>query len=347
MLLSEITALRGVSGCEDEVRGALRSEAERVLRGRGRVYADTMGNLYAHRPGTDGKQKHVMLAAHMDEVGFIIRFATEEGLLRFSCVGGVDPRVIASRRVTIGEGRVPGVIGFKAVHLMTPEEQEKAPGYDEMSIDTGAASKEEAERLCPPGSYAAFDSAYCEFGDGFVKSKALDDRVGCLVLLDVLEKSAYPGDITCVFTVQEECGLRGARVAANRVQPDLALILEGTTANDMGCVPGPQQVTCCGQGAVVSLMDRSAIMDRALGDLAMQTARQRGIPAQYKRTVAGGTDAGPIHTACGGVPCLVMAVPCRYIHSPASVCRLSDIDALRDLTLALLEEIGRYEHGAP
>jgi len=339
--LSEITALRGASGCEDEVRDALRAQAERVLGGRGRVYADTMGNLYAHRPGTDAAKKHVMLTAHMDEVGFIVRFATEEGLLRFASVGSVDPRVIASRRVLVGENRVPGVIGFKAVHLMTRADREKAPGYDALSIDIGATSREEAEKLCPPGSYATFDSPYMEFGDGFATSKALDDRVGCLVLLDILEKSDYPGDITCVFTVQEECGLRGARVAANRVKPDLALILEGTTANDMGDVPGHLQVTCCGKGAVVSMMDKSAIMDRALRDLAMKTARTRGIPAQLKRAVAGGTDAGPIHTSNGGVPCLVMAVPCRYIHSPASVCKLSDIDALRALTLALLEEIGR------
>ncbi|MBP3656040.1 MAG: M20/M25/M40 family metallo-hydrolase [Clostridia bacterium] len=343
MLLSEITALRGPSGHEHEVREALRGEAERLLAGceGARVYADTMGNLYAHRPGRDKKKKHVMLAAHMDEVGFIIRYATAEGLLRFAPVGGVDPRVIASRRVLVGDDRVPGVIGFKAVHLMTAEDRERAPGYDMLSIDIGASSKEEAEKRCPPGTYATFDSGYTEFGDGFVKAKALDDRVGCLVLLHALADSAYDGDMTCVFTVQEECGLRGARIAVNKVKPDLALILEGTTANDMGDVPSHLQVTACGKGAVVSLMDRSAIMDKALREKAMQTAEARGIPAQYKRFVAGGTDAGPIHMAQGGIPCLVMAVPCRYIHSPASVCRLSDVDALCALTLALLDEINQ------
>ena len=341
MLLSEITALRGPSGHEHEIRGALRRECESILAGcaGARVYADTMGNLYAHRPGTDPEKKHVMLAAHMDEVGFMVRFATEDGLLRFDCVGGVDPRVIASRRVLVGEDRVPGVIGFKAVHLMTDEEYEQAPGYDRLSIDIGATTKEEAEKLCPPGSYVTFDSGYVEFGDGFVKAKALDDRVGCLILLDVLRQSDYTGSITCVFTVQEECGLRGAKIAANRVRPDLALILEGTTANDMGAVPDHLQVTACSKGAVISLMDRSAIMNRELREKAMDTAARRGIPAQYKRAVAGGTDAGAIHLAQGGIPCLVMAVPCRYIHSPASVCRLSDVDALRSLTLALLEEV--------
>ena len=341
MLLSEITALRGPAGYEHEVREAIKKECLALLHGKegAKVYADTMGNLYAHRPGTDKNKKHVMLCAHMDEVGFIVRFATEEGLLRFSCVGGVDPRVVASRRVLVGDDKIPGVIGFKAVHLMTDDEYERAPGYDMLSIDIGASSKEEAEKRCPPGTYVTFDSRYVEFGDGFAKAKALDDRVGCLVLLDALEKSDYAGDLTCVFTVQEECGLRGARIAANRVKPDVALILEGTTSNDMGDVPEHLQVTVCGAGAVISVMDMSVIMNHELRELAMNTAKKRGIPAQYKKAVAGGTDAGPIHLANGGIPCLVMAVPCRYIHSPASVCKLSDVQALKALTLAVLEEI--------
>jgi len=341
VLLSELTALRGPAGYEHEARKAIRAEAERLLEGvsGARVYSDTMGNLYAHRPGTDKNQKHVMLCAHMDEVGFIIRYATEEGLLRFDCVGGIDPRVIASRRVLVGDERIPGVIGFKAVHLMTAADRENAPDYDMLSIDVGATSKDEAEKLCPPGTYATFDSKYVEFGDGFIKAKALDDRVGCHVLLHALEHSGYAGDLTCVFTVQEECGLRGAKIAANRVKPDLALIIEGTTSNDMGDVPAHLTVTNCGEGAVVSLMDRSCMMDVTLRKLAMETAAKRGIPAQLKRYVAGGTDAGSIHLAQGGIPCLVMAAPCRYIHSPASVCKLSDVEALKDLTVALLEEL--------
>ena len=341
MLLSELTALRGPAGWEHEAREAIKRECLALLEGKAgaRVYGDTMGNLYAHRPGTDKHKKHVMLCAHMDEVGFIVRFATEEGLLRFACVGGVDPRVVASRRVLVGEERIPGVIGFKAVHLMTDEEYERAPGYDMLSIDIGAASKEEAEKRCPPGAYVTFDSRYVEFGDGFIKAKALDDRVGCHVLLHALEHSGYTGDLTCVFTVQEESGLRGARIAGNRVKPDVALILEGTTSNDMGDVPEHMQVTVCGAGAVISVMDNSVIMNHELREMAMETAKRRGIPAQYKKAVAGGTDAGPIHLSGTGVPCLVMAVPCRYIHSPASVCKKSDVEALKALTLAVLEEI--------
>ena len=142
MLLKEITALRGPSGWEDEARDAIRREAEAILKDKeGRIYGDTMGNLYAYRKGTDSTKPHVMLAAHMDEVGFIIRFAGEDGLLRFDCVGGVDPRCVVSKRVLVGENSVPGVIGVKAIHLMSAEDRKKAPDYDNIFIDVGAKTK--------------------------------------------------------------------------------------------------------------------------------------------------------------------------------------------------------------
>ena len=340
MLLKDITALRGPSGWEDEARNAIRKEAQAILDGReGRVYGDTMGNLYAFRKGTDGTKPHVMLAAHMDEVGFIVCFATEEGLLKIDCVGGIDPRCAVSKRVVVGEKAVPGVIGVKAIHLMSAADRKKAPDYGMISIDVGAKDKEEAERLCPPGSYATFESEYVEFGDGFVKAKAIDDRAGCMILLDVLKNSDYAGDLTCVFTVQEEVGLRGAKVAARRVKPDRAIIIDTTTANDMGMTDSHKQVTACGEGAALTFMDRRAITDREMLDGAIQSAKKRGIPVQIKRGASGGTDAGEIHKSGAGVPCLTIVIPCRYVHSPASVCKLSDIDAAHDLAMAVLEDM--------
>ena len=340
MLLKDITALRGPSGWEDEARNAIRKEAQAILDGReGRVYGDTMGNLYAFRKGTDETKPHVMLAAHMDEVGFIVCFATEEGLLKIDCVGGIDPRCAVSKRVVVGEKAVPGVIGVKAIHLMSAADRKKAPDYGMISIDVGAKDKEEAERLCPPGSYATFESEYVEFGDGFVKAKAIDDRAGCMILLDVLKNSDYAGDLTCVFTVQEEVGLRGAKVAARRVKPDRAIIIDTTTANDMGMTDSHKQVTACGEGAALTFMDRRAITDREMLDGAIQSAKKRGIPVQIKRGASGGTDAGEIHKSGAGVPCLTIVIPCRYVHSPASVCKLSDIDAARDLAMAVLEDM--------
>ena len=339
MLLSDITALRAPSGWEDEARNAIRREAEDILKDReGRVYGDTMGNLYAFRKGTDGALPHVMLAAHMDEVGFIVRFAGEDGLLRIDSVGGIDPRCAVSKRVIVGEGAVPGVIGVKAIHLMSAEDRKKAPDFAHIFIDIGAKDKAEAERLCPPGSYATFESEYREFGDGFVKAKALDDRAGCMILLNVLRESGYEGDMTCVFTVQEEVDLRGARIAARRVMPDAAIIVDTTTANDMGMTDAHQQVTRCGDGPALTFMDKRAIIPQRMRELALCAAKKHGIPVQIKRGAGGGTDAGEIQLAGTGVPCLSIVIPCRYIHSPASVCKLSDIDAAQALTLAVLGE---------
>ncbi len=340
VLLKDITALRGPAGWEDEARDAIRKEAEKILAGKeGCVYSDTMGNLYAYRRGTDENKLHVMLAAHMDEVGFIVRFAEEDGQLRIDCVGGVDPRCVVSKRVIVGEKAVPGVIGVKAIHLMSAADRKKAPDYDSIFIDIGARSKEEADRLCPPGSYVTFESEYREFGDGFVKAKALDDRAGCMILLDVLEKSDYAGDITCVFTVQEEVGLRGAKIAARKVKPDKAIILDTTTANDMGMVESHRQVTRCGDGPALTFMDRRAIIPQRMRSLAMNAAEKRGIPVQIKRGNSGGTDAGEIHLTGEGVECLVIVIPCRYCHSGASVCKLSDIENAKKLAFAVLDEM--------
>ena len=340
VLLSEITALRGPSGWEDEARNAIRKEAQEILAGReGRIYGDTMGNLYAFRKGTDENKPRVMLAAHMDEVGFIVRFADEDGQLRIDCVGGIDARCVVSKRVIVGEKAVPGVIGVKAIHLMSEADRKKAPDYDSIFIDIGAKSKEEAENLCPPGSYATFESEYREFGDGFVKAKALDDRAGCMILLDILKNSDYAGDITCVFTVQEEVGLRGAKIAARRVMPDKAIILDTTTANDMGMVDSHKQVTRCGDGPALTFMDRRAIIPQALRDMALAAAEKRAIPVQIKRGNSGGTDAGEIHLTGEGVPCLVIVIPCRYCHSGASVCKMDDIENAKKLAFAVLEDM--------
>ena len=340
MLLKELTALRAPSGWEDEAREAIRREAEEIMKGReGGVSCDTMGNLYVLRRGTDSSKKHVMLCAHMDEVGFIVRYATEEGLLRFDHVGSIDPRVLVSKRVKVGKDAIAGVIGCKAVHLMTQEEEEQPPTYETLSIDIGATSREEAERLCPKGCYATFDSAYVAFGDGFVKAKALDGRAGCMILLELLRESDYAGAMTCVFTVQEEAGLRGAKIAARRVKPDVAIVIDGVVANDMGKVEPHRRSTECGKGAAIVHMDRGMIANTPLRELALRAAKKRDIPTQPQRLPLGRTDAAEIHLTDAGIPCLSVGIPCRYIHSSASVAKLSDIDAVKRLALAVLEDI--------
>ena len=337
MLLSEMTALRGPSGWEDAVRDAIRREAAAILYGKGRVYTDTMGNLFCCRTGTDAGKPRVMLAAHMDEVGFLVRFAREDGLLGIDAVGDIDPRCAVSKHVLVGENAVPGVIGVKAIHLMCEEDRKKAPDLQNMFIDVGAKDREEAERLCPPGSYATFDGAYVPFGDGFVQARALGSRAGCLVLLDALRESDYAGDLTCVFTVQQHVGMRGARIAARRIMPDAAVVVEGAAAGDMVMTDAHRQVARCGAGAVLPFMDRRAVVPQRMRELALRAAQKRGIPVQTLRGTAASSGAGEIERV--GAPCLRIAIPCRYAHSPATVCKLSDIDAVRDLLLAVLEEI--------
>jgi len=338
MLLKELTALRGVSGDEGAVRDALREAVAPLC---DEALVDTMGNLIAARDGGDASKPHIMLAAHMDEVGFIVMSATDAGLLRIQPVGGVDPRVVISKRVLVGPSAIPGVIGAKAIHLQSASDMDTVLRYDSIYVDVGASTQAKAEEMCPPGSFVTFDSPYVEFGDRRVKAKALDDRVGCLAMLHALETARYPGKLTCAFTVQEEVGLRGATIAAYRVAPDLALILEGTTCNDLGDVPPHLQVTRQGKGVAISMMDRSAIANTGLLNAVRAVADARSIPWQHKQYVAGGTDAGAIHKSGRGVPCAVLSVPCRYIHSAASTAHLDDIAAQQALLVACLEAFAK------
>jgi endoglucanase len=338
LTLRELTELRGVSGDEGAVRDALREAVEPLCDD---LLIDTMGNLLVVRNGGDASLPHVLLAAHMDEVGFLVMSATEDGLLRIQPVGGIDPRAVVSKRVRVGKEGFPGVIGAKAIHLQTTADRERVLKFDSLYIDIGTSSRAKAEELCPPGSFAAFDSPYMEFGESRVKAKALDDRVGCIALVRALCEAHYPGKLTCAFTVQEEVGLRGAQIAAYRTAPDLALVMEGTACNDLGDVPAHLWVATQGGGVALSVMDRSAIADGPLLRAVTAAAKARAIPWQYKRMIAGGTDAGAIQSSRSGVPCAVLAVPCRYIHSPCSTAHLKDIQAQQALVLACLEDFAR------
>lgn len=344
MRLEHLTALRAPSGWEDEARSALAGEARAILGEAGRVFADTIGNLYAVREARREGLKHVMLCAHMDEPGFLVTRATDEGLLKFACVGEIDAQSALSRRVLVGEKAVPGVVGLKAIHLMSRAEREARPEIDSLSIDIGAASKEEAERLCPPGSYATFESAYREFGEGFAKARALGSRAGCAILLDALRESRYAGKITCVFTAQHEVGLRGAAVAGKRVRPDVALVLDETPAMDMGMTPAHARNAACGMGAAVYMMDRRRVSGHALMKRALVVADARGIGAQVCRGLGKGSDAGALELCGAGIPCLTLGVPCRYTHTPSCAARLTDIEAVKALTLAMLEDWEEHAH---
>jgi putative aminopeptidase FrvX len=342
MLLQKLSDARGVSGHEEEVRALLLEEI------RGCVDAcriDSMGNMIAVRKGTGASPLRVLVAAHMDEVGLMITAAEDSGALRFAKVGGIDDRVLPARIVLIGPKRVPGVIGVKPVHLLDKGERDRVTESRQLSIDIGATGKGEAERLAPRGETAVFASEFRELartsgGRRLVQGKAFDDRAGCALLAELL-KERFPFDLVAAFTVQEEVGLRGARVAAWSEKPDAALVLECTGANEVPTERDVSPSTRLGAGPSITLRDTSFIADPRLVELFTETARQMRIPHQFKQPTIGGTDAGAIHLAREGVPSLTVAVPARYIHSPAAILDLADFENTAALAREALQRLPR------
>ena len=336
MVLKELCALRGVSGNENEVRDYIIQRAKKLA---DEVKIDRMGNVLAIKKPRKAGAPTVMLDAHMDEVGMIVVGINENGLISYECCGGIDARVVISKRVLIGDDKVPGIIGAKAIHLQSAEERERVLGHDQLYIDIGAADKAAAERLVKPGDYVSFDSDWVEFGDGMVKTRALDDRVGCYTMLRILENE-YDAGVACAFTVQEEVGLRGARPARFNLECDCGIALEGTAANDLGMVDDHMKVCCVGKGVALSFMDRASIGNVKLFGHIRDVAEKNGIPLQIKNYPSGGNDAGAMQTGKGPLPTAVLSVPCRYIHSPSSVAKFSDIDAQYDMVDAFLRSLG-------
>ena len=328
--LKTLCALSGVSSFEDEVRDYIR---QRVTPYATDLRVDAMGNLIVLKKGARATGNKLMLCAHMDEVGLIIKSITEDGYLKFGCVGGIDRRVLLGKQVALGEQKVTGVIGQKAIHMSTAEERKKVPKLEEYYIDIGVKSREEAEKLVGIGDCGVFVSDVVEFGDGMLKAKAIDDRVGCAVLVKLLEED-LPMDCTFVFTVQEEVGTRGAFGSAFSVTPEIALVLEGTTAADNPALDESLQVCWPGKGPVLSWMDGGSIYDRGLFELLRDLADRNGLPWQMKHYLAGGTDASAIQRTKSGVRVAGISAAVRYLHAPSSVANISDMEHM--LTLARL-----------
>ena len=337
--VKKLCALSGVSGWEDDVRDYI---LERALPYADETSTDPMGNLFIFKKGAVTPEAPVMFCAHMDEVGGIVTGITEEGYLRFSFVGGVDRRVVLAKRVTVGPDAVPGVIGMKAIHLTTGEERETVPKLDDLTVDIGACSAEEAGKLVSLGDRIVFDNTVYEFGSGFIKAKALDDRVGCAALLKVLEND-LPVDAWFVFTTQEEVGCRGAAAAASRIKPGFGIVLEGTTAADMAGTAKGKEVCFLGRGVVIPFMDKGTIYAPETWKFVTDTAEKNGIPWQTKGMIAGGTDASAIQRRGPGARVITMSAPLRNIHSPASIGLISDLELMPRMCLCLLEELA---HGS-
>ncbi len=340
-LIKKLSTAFGPTGCEAPVADLILEELEGLPV---EIKRDRMGNLIAHLKGPEGAPR-LMLCAHMDEVGFMVTEIEESGYVRFANLGGIDSRVLCGRHVTLGdeEKRVPGVLVSKGIHFMNGDERKKMPDPADMYIDIGTKSREETEKLIAPGDFGTFDSEFIRFGkDGaYISCKALDDRMGCAILIEVLRALADkhpPLDLFFCFTVREEIGLSGAGPVANRIAPYAAIILETTAIADVADVAPAKRVADVGKGGVISLLDRSTIYDRNFVNFAMDTAKKHDIPAQIKRYVAGGNDAGNVQRTRMGVHCLALSAATRYLHAPLSVAAVSDVEAMRDLVIAMLTD---------
>lgn len=336
-LLKQLCALDGPSGDEDQIRDFIRAQIQPFAH---EIRSDVLGNLIAVKRGARAAPNKLMLCAHMDEVGIIITHATEEGYLRFDFVGGVDRRVAIGKPVSLGPQRVPGVIGLKAYHLVSREEEKQIPKTSAFYVDIGARNKEEALDKVPLGSYGSFLCQPEEMGADLFKAKAIDDRIGCAIMIELM-KLDLPMDVTFAFTTMEEVGNRGAFGAAFSVAPEIAVVLESTTAADLPAVPAHKRVCRLGGGPVVSYMDGGAIYDRALYEQLRHLAQSNGIPWQTKEYVAGGNDSRAIQRTREGVRTIALSAPVRYLHAPASVGSIQDLRHCLELSRLLIWDLAQ------
>ena len=335
-LLEKLCNLCGAAGREDKVREFILSEIE----GYADIKVDNLGNIIADKKGKKRAKIKVALDAHMDEVGIIATHIEEGGFVRFATCGGIEIPVLLGKRFVFEKGAV-GVVCSKPTHLCEASEKKVLPKLDALCIDIGAKDKAEAEKMVSVGETAVFVPNFDKMGN-LICSKALDDRVGCATLIKLLKEDAEY-DFTAVFSVQEELGLRGAKVAAFSVNPDAAIIVEGTTAADIPESSGANKVCLVGGGAVLSFMDRSTMYDKKLYDDGRRLADENGIRCQTKSVVAGGNNAGAYHIARGGIRTAAVSLPSRYIHSSSSVASPCDVENVYRLVKLLTEKLAGGE----
>ena len=349
-LLEYLCQKFGPTGFENEVADAI---IEQLGNDCDKVVKDSFGNVYAVVNGEgQAPRDRIMVSSHMDEVGFMITSIDEDGYIKFSNLGGIDPKVLYGKQVTLGNEskRINGVIAAKAIHHKKREDRFSVTPIKEMYIDIGAKDGDEVREYVNVGDFGVFNSDFVFFGtdNKYAKGKAIDDRAGCCAMIEVIRKIreeniALPFDVYFCFTVREEVGLSGARVAAERVKPSRAIILETTAIGDIAGAPAHKRVADVGSGGVVSLMDRSTIYNTEFVNFTLDTAKSNDIKAQVKRYVSGGNDAGHIHKSDAGVKALAISVPTRYLHSPACVATLDDYESVRDLVEAIIRNADRLK----
>ena len=345
LALSELCDLFGPSGFEYEVADYIENKIKNIC---DKYVKDRMGNLICLiRTGDTNAEdrQRVMISAHMDEVGVMITEISDDGLLRFDTVGGINVSVLEGRKLTLAseKGKLCGMVMSKAIHHIDRKDRDKANKIEKLYIDIGAKDGEEAAEYVRIGDFATFDSEFYTFGEGggMLKARAIDDRMGCVAMIETmrsLRNDPPKGNLDACFcfTVREEIGRSGAKAAAYALRPQLSLVLETTAIADIADTEAARRVADVGGGVVISLMDRSTIYDRDTVRAALAIAEKTGVKAQVKRYVAGGNDAGTIHRVGEGVKVLAMSVPTRYLHSAACVASLADYESQKALTEQIL-----------
>lgn len=338
-MLKALTDANGVSGFEKEARDVMKSYIAPFADS---VERDHLGSLIAKKTGNADGPK-IMVAGHLDEIGFMVKSIDEKGFLRFQTIGGWWGQVLLASRVTVitDNGPIPGVIGSKPPHVLSPEARKKPVEIEEMFIDIGATSKEEAQEFgVRPGNPIA---PVCEFtvmkNEKLLMAKAWDNRIGCAIAIDVfksLNDVEHPNVVYGVGTIQEEVGLRGAKTSAHAIQPDIGFAIDVGIGAD---TPKTKGEGTLGAGPQIILYDGSMIGHKSLRDFVVKTAEENNIPFQYDTIPGGGTDAGPIHLTANGVPALSITIATRYIHTHAGILHRDDYNNTVKLLVELIKRL--------
>ncbi|MCR2821928.1 M42 family metallopeptidase [Lederbergia panacisoli] len=343
-MLKDLTDAKGIPGNEHEPREVMKKYIAPYA---DKIETDGLGSLIAKKTG-DANGPKIMIAGHLDEVGFMITQIDKKGFLRFQTVGGWWSQVMLAQRVTIvtAKGDITGVIGSKPPHILSPEARKKPVDIKEMFIDIGASSREEAmDWGVRPGDMAVpyFDFTVMN-NEKHLLAKAWDNRIGCAIAIDVLKNlkgENHPNIVYGVGTVQEEVGLRGAKTAGNKVQPDISIAVDVGIAGDTPGISEKEAMSKIGDGPQIILYDASMVSHKGLRDLVTNTADELGIPYQFEAIPGGGTDAGSIHLAAEGAPSLAITIATRYIHSHAGILHRDDFENAVKLITEVVKRLDR------
>lgn len=344
-LLKRLSLAFGPSGYEEEVKSIIKEEISPFVES---LREDVLGNLIAFFPAYKQEEgtPTLMISAHMDEVGLMVTGIDENGFLRFDEVGGLNEKILPARHLTLfakDKKKISAVIGVKPTHLQENDERSSVTEMSKLFIDIGAKDKKEAERLVSIGDYAVFDSDFVVFGENGtkVKCKALDDRMGCAILILLIkrlakERTLRDFNIAFCFTTREETGLSGALVASNALKPDYAIVVETTAVADICGVKERDKVAKLGQGGAISLLDRSTVYNRDFVNFALRYKNE--VPVQIKQYVSGGNDSSSIHKSGKGCRTLAISAPTRYLHSASCVSDLRDYSAIEELIYLMIRD---------